>query len=74
MAFPSMTRVLSKNPKLFLALIGVVALCSAGIIALQEAVPDSGSAQAALVVAMFLVSAVYVGSTHEDLGGEDAEN
>ena len=66
MAFPSMTRVASKNPKLFLTLIAVVGVGSAAILALQEAVPDSGAAQTGVVIAMFLVCAVYVGTTHDE--------
>ncbi len=66
MAFPSMARVASKSPKLFLALIGVVGVGSAAILALQEAVPVSGAAQIGVVIAMFLVCAVYVGMTHEE--------
>ena len=66
MALPTMTRVASKSPKLFLALIGVVGVGSAAILALQEAVPVSGAAQIGVVIAMFLVCAVYVGMTHEE--------
>ncbi|RXK47263.1 hypothetical protein [Halorientalis pallida] len=68
MAFPSMTRVASKNPKLFVALIAVVAVGSGTILLLQELAPDSGAAQTGLVIAMFLVCAVYVGTTHEEPG------
>jgi hypothetical protein len=56
MAFPSMTRVASKHPKLFLTLIGVVGVCSAARLAAQETVPDSGAARTGLVVAMFVVA------------------
>ncbi|AQL43107.1 hypothetical protein BV210_10440 [Halorientalis sp. IM1011] len=66
MAFPSITRVASKNPKLFLALIAVVGVCSAAILALQETAPDSGAARTGLVVVMFVVAAIYVGLTHEE--------
>ncbi|WP_424017487.1 hypothetical protein ACOZ4N_16690 [Halorientalis pallida] len=61
-----MVRVASKHPKLFLTLLGVVGVGSGTILLLQELVPDSGAAQAGLVIAMFLVCAVYVGTTHED--------
>ena len=68
MALPSMTRVASKNPRLFLALIAAVGVCSAAIVALQELVPDSGAAQAGLVIVLFFVAAIYVGRTHEGPG------
>jgi hypothetical protein len=67
MAFPSPIRLAAENPRRFLVLVAFVGICSALVLALQAAVPDSGSARTAIVLTMFLVAAVYVGSTHETL-------
>ena len=65
------TRTVVNNPRAFLALVGFVALGSLTIQALAEFVPDSGSLQAGMFVAMALVAAVYVGSTHSDATRRD---
>ena len=67
---PSFTRTVANNPRLFLALVAVVGVGAVTMQAVAEFVPDSGSLQVAVFVAMALVAAVYVGSTHEEQESE----
>jgi len=50
--------------------VAVVGLGSVTMQVLAEYVPDSGSLQAGVFVAMALVAAVYVGSTHSQRARE----
>ncbi|MFD1587964.1 hypothetical protein ACFR9U_13335 [Halorientalis brevis] len=71
MSGPSFTRTVANNPRLFLALVAVVGVGAVTMQAVAELVPDSGSLQAGVFVAMALVAAVYVGSTHEPPEAEE---
>ncbi|WP_136716780.1 hypothetical protein [Halorientalis salina] len=71
MSGASFTRTVANNPRAFLALVGVVGVGGLIMQVLAEYVPDSGAAQAGVFVAMALVAAVYVGSTHDDATGEN---
>jgi len=71
MDFPSMTRVAAADPKRFLGLIAFMGICSVVLVVLQETVPDSESARTGVILMMFLVGAVYVGSTHDTLTDQE---
>jgi len=71
MSGASFTRTVANNPRAFLALVGFVGLGSVTMQVLAEYVPDSGSLQAGVFVAMALVAAVYVGSTHSETTGQN---
>lgn len=71
MSGASFTRTVANNPRLFLVLVAAIGLGSVAMQVIAEYVPDSGSLQAGVFVAMALVAAVYVGTTHEE---PEAEN
>ncbi|MFB6178930.1 MAG: hypothetical protein ABEI77_04320 [Halorientalis sp.] len=66
MSGASFTRTVARNPRAFVALVGFIGLGAIAMRGLAEFVPDSGALQAGIFVAMALVAAVYVGSTHEE--------
>ena len=67
----SFTRTVANNPRAFLALVVFIGVGSVAMQVLAEYVPDSGALQAGMFVAMAMVAAVYVGSTHSDATGEN---
>lgn len=66
MSGPSLTRIVSQNPRAFLVLVVAVGVGGFTMQLLGAFVPDSESLQAGVFLAMALVAAVYVGSTHDD--------